>query len=462
MANKKLEELTKISSLTTGTKFYVVDSLNNSYHAVANQLATYLISNHDIVSGQNYMLFDGFGVVSENYNARLLLDYAALASVDWNGRILYDIAGKVSVDWLNRTIKDSSEQISIDYNGRELIKADGTASIEWENSETKDSLGNTSINWSDRVLFDSNGLDCLYWEDKWLQNDYGIAIDWKNQILKTGVFTTLNWGTRTLSGNWNAESLSIAGNQILYINPSTTVYRSGDQNISGIKTFLGTGRFYKIINSGIMENGQLCTGQGAYSHAEGYSNIAVGIYSHVEGINNNAFNAYSHAEGSSTRSVGDTSHSEGILSISSGNWSHVEGLSCVSLGDYSHAEGSSTRAHTNGSHSAGLGTIASGGTQNVVGNYNSVDSSALFIIGNGTSNSSRSNIFKALSSSIEVSGITNSESGRFHKTLYLPISTNAPSTSTSIGTQGQIATSGAFLFIATGTNQWGRIALSNF
>ena len=42
------------------------------------------------------------------------------------------------------------------------------------------------------------------------------------------------------------------------------------------------------------------------------------------------------------------------------------------------------------------------------------------------------------------------------------LSGNAPAISTSSGIKGQIAVSGIYLFVATGTNQWGKVALSPF
>ena len=60
-------------------------------------------------------------------------------------------------------------------------------------------------------------------------------------------------------------------------------------------------------------------------------------------------------------------------------------------GPYSHAEGLETHAHGSASHAGGEGTIAKGHAQTVIGMYNAVNDTYLFIIGNGLDNESRQN-----------------------------------------------------------------------
>jgi hypothetical protein len=68
------------------------------------------------------------------------------------------------------------------------------------------------------------------------------------------------------------------------------------------------------------------------------------------------------------------------------------------------AQGKGTSATGNYSHAEGLGTIASANYQHVTGKYNRTSSndSDLFIIGNGSSNASRSNILVVTTSSVNV------------------------------------------------------------
>ena len=161
---------------------------------------------------------------------------------------------------------------------------------------------------------------------------------------------------------------------------------------------------------------------GAYSHAEGCETIATGDYgSHSEGIQTIASGESSHAEGMITTASGDCSHTEGGGTTASGDYSHAEGDATTASGHYSHAEGDGTSASGMSSHTEGTGTTASGNyshagghsstasganafahgvglnagedNQVVFGTYNE-DSTAALVVGNGTSNSLRSNAFE--------------------------------------------------------------------
>lgn len=143
------------------------------------------------------------------------------------------------------------------------------------------------------------------------------------------------------------------------------------------------------------------------SHAEGSSTTASGRYSHAEGYVATASNSYSHAEGHTTTSSGEASHAEGYITTASGNYSHAEGGSTKALGNNSHAEGSNTTASGSYSHAEGNFAIASGNYSHAEGNYtkassknqhaqgkfNIEDASDVYadIIGNGSSNTNRSN-----------------------------------------------------------------------
>ena len=108
---------------------------------------------------------------------------------------------------------------------------------------------------------------------------------------------------------------------------------------------------------------------------------------------NTEIGAKSHAEGYWTTASGVYSHAEGERTTASGSDSHAEGGSTTASGAYSHAEGTSTTASGNHSHAEGYWTTASGDSQHIQGKYNVEDSQGKYahIVGNGTSNSSRSN-----------------------------------------------------------------------
>jgi hypothetical protein len=181
--------------------------------------------------------------------------------------------------------------------------------------------------------------------------------------------------------------------------------------------------------------GVLSTTQGTFSHAEGASTVTYGGGSHTEGLTTMTYisASYSHAEGWVTITSGSFSHTEGVQTITYTTGSHAEGYNTTASGLFSHAEGVQTTAYGSGSCASGFGTIASGSYQAVMGTYNSVDSSSLFIIGNGTTNALRSNVLLVTTASINPTGFI-----------------SPPSSSTVPALTGSMFYSGSKLFIYTG------------
>lgn len=108
---------------------------------------------------------------------------------------------------------------------------------------------------------------------------------------------------------------------------------------------------------------------------------------------NRAYGDYSHAEGSDTTAKGHYSHSEGISTSANGNISHAEGSGTQANGQYSHTEGYETIAESEASHAEGYRTQATTNSQHVQGRYNIKDTNNKYahIVGNGNSDSTRSN-----------------------------------------------------------------------
>jgi hypothetical protein len=97
--------------------------------------------------------------------------------------------------------------------------------------------------------------------------------------------------------------------------------------------------------------------------------------------------------------------SNGDGNIASGLYSHAEGQFTTATGEASHAEGQSTNAIGTYSHAEGLATIASGSYQHVQGQYNIISTAqSAFIVGNGTSLVSKSNLIFAAGSQVEITG----------------------------------------------------------
>lgn len=98
-------------------------------------------------------------------------------------------------------------------------------------------------------------------------------------------------------------------------------------------------------------------------------------------------------QGSNTTASANNSHAEGMNTTASGIESHAEGSNTTASGDESHAEGYGTKASGDYSHVEGFETIASGDKQHVQGIYNLSDTTSAHIVGNGTSDTERSNAY---------------------------------------------------------------------
>lgn len=93
---------------------------------------------------------------------------------------------------------------------------------------------------------------------------------------------------------------------------------------------------------------------------------------------------------SSTDGSGSTSTTN---NVEMGSQSHTEGNRTIALGNHAHAEGNKTKAFGEMSHSEGYETIAHSDYQHVQGKFNIEDADNKYadIIGNGTSDTNRSN-----------------------------------------------------------------------
>lgn len=153
-------------------------------------------------------------------------------------------------------------------------------------------------------------------------------------------------------------------------------------------------------------NGSVASGHAA--HAEGRDTQATGFCDHAEGQGTVASGSRSHAEGWNTKALGKRSHVEGYNNTVNGDNSHAEGYNNTVSGESSHAEGQNNTVSGNYSHAGGSGTVVSGyhsiahgdhlktgsAYQAIFGRYNTISSTALFQIGNGGSDNSRSNAFE--------------------------------------------------------------------
>lgn len=145
-------------------------------------------------------------------------------------------------------------------------------------------------------------------------------------------------------------------------------------------------------NVGAFAEGKQTKALGKYSHTEGLGTIA-GHTSHSEGNYTRATGDTAHSEGESTKATGNYTHAEGYETEAEGTYSHTEGYQTKTTGKYAHAEGGQTEANGSYSHSEGQGTKASSQSQHTQGQFNIEDTNNTYahIVGNGTSNTNRSN-----------------------------------------------------------------------
>ena len=158
---------------------------------------------------------------------------------------------------------------------------------------------------------------------------------------------------------------------------------------------------YSTTASGMRSHaeGQSTTASAQATHAEGYNSQATATAAHAEGYYTEATGKYSHAEGYMSKAEQQYAHAEGYYGTADGEASHAEGYSTWASGEASHAEGSTTTASGEYSHAEGFYVTAAGRCQHVQGKYNIIDEDAsgnplntyAHIVGNGTSNTKRSN-----------------------------------------------------------------------
>lgn len=141
------------------------------------------------------------------------------------------------------------------------------------------------------------------------------------------------------------------------------------------------------------------------SHAEGVGTYAKSSASHAEGYHNQSLASNSHTEGffNTVESTAWSGHAEGRENTVSGVASHAEGANTTASGECSHAEGKTNIASGKYSHVGGLGNTAANFAGTVIGQYAKLSSASAtkydstgeaFVVGNGTSDTNRSNAFE--------------------------------------------------------------------
>lgn len=223
---QRIEDLPKVSQLTTGALFYCSQS-GNSFNTnpldIINCISGMNIfntSNSTNSSGQNlYNLITGFSgelKTSVNWTNKNLNDNSKLLSTDWDGRILYDITGNPSISWNSRILNNSWIVSS-------AIKSnqDGNGSVDTNPRFLRDSTGNVSVSWSARSLIGN-----------WNTNGTGIATSSQINNLQTQINNISGGGGTALGGVTGVNG--ITGGINLTSQGNITITRNGQTlNISG-------------------------------------------------------------------------------------------------------------------------------------------------------------------------------------------------------------------------------------
>lgn len=181
--------------------------------------------------------------------------------------------------------------------------------------------------------------------------------------------------------------------------------KMGKENPTGTGAFSMNRKADTTVGDYSTTEGSNCEASAICSHAEGERTTASGSRSHAEGNATTASGNYSHSEGSGAKASGESSHAEGIGTVSSNTASHAEGYGTTASSPHSHAEGfqtfaKNTASHAEGycteaygkySHTGGNKTVAWYQSQTAIGEYNENKEGNLFEVGNGTSDTDRSN-----------------------------------------------------------------------
>lgn len=281
-----------------------------------------------------------------------------------------------------------------------------------------DSSGNTEYNrykynsnastWEFEYALNNSSFTAAEWStiqsgltaaDKTKYDGYEAIINSKPGLIESSggeIFNTYSGDSKNSAyDRAHAEGLNTSASGLASHSEGVSTTASGDQSHAEGKNTTASGFASHT-------EGENTNATGPYSHAEGYNTTAEGRGTHAEGMNTKAIGMSSHAEGSGTTASNSHSHSEGAGTTASGFGSHAEGVGTVASNSQAHAEGQNSKALGVCSHAEGNGTTAQGQSQHAEGEYNTVDNSVsssnprgtfAHIIGNGTSDSNRSNAY---------------------------------------------------------------------
>ena len=410
-------------------------------------------------TGRN-ILMNALGIlIRDALQYRTVVHDEGLTVYDGQGNAATNVVANILRDLITLGYADESHA-EIDYHSLQLIDKEG--STYFHVSDLRDTTGYASIT---ETFIGDGSTRTFSLSLTASSTDYTVTVD--------GVEVT----SGVTKGSYRIDFSTAPAAESEIVVTYTTA-----SNLAKAYT-LGTRLSGSRIGGMSVAEGNRATASGSFSHAEGYSTTASGTNSHAEGSDTTASSSSSHAEGRGTAASGNSSHAEGFNTAASGHYSHAEGIGTIASGNSSHAEGgfnttaSGTDSHAEGSgttasgtdsHAEGSGTtasgfcshaqnsntIASGTFQTALGKYNVEDANDTYavIVGNGTSNTARSNALTVdWSGNVTTAGDVSATGGTFTGTVSADSATLAnPLPKASGGTghtrglhwQGQGSTSG--------------------
>ena len=283
--------------------------------------------------------------------------------------------------------EEANANLHLTFNNLSMVDKDGTKFFEV--GDNRNAEGVATIKHTAMVSVGSTGSATVTVNS----NISSIVSVYADSVQLSSSRYSFNNKTVTINGLTANSQTSI---EITYTTKNSSLYLTfGNRDSSGNIGNYSIAEGIDVIASGAYSHaeGQGTTASGAYSHAEGQGTTARGMYSHAEGRYTTARGMYSHAEGRYTTASEDESHTEGYNTTASGYASHAEGYYTDANEWASHAEGDGTTASAKGTHAGGLGTVADGEYMTAIGKHNTENSGKAFVVGNGASNTNRSDAF---------------------------------------------------------------------
>ena len=255
----------------------------------------------------------------------------------------------------------------------------------------------------------------------------GVRMMWipSKRAFRAGMVTGTQWdndslGAYSVAFGYNTKALSnysaAFGNATSATGNTSTAI--GHNTLASGSYSLATGHSTEATGNYSSAFGYSSTAEGIYSFATGYANISSGDYSFTTGNSNEATSDYGFAlgnnnlacgqaafsSGSSTEASGGNSASFGYLTTASGSNSSAFGYSSTASGNQTAAFGYSTTASGTNSSAFGYNSTSLSYASLVIGRYNVLGGMSdswvtidpLFVAGNGTGTSTRSNAFTIL------------------------------------------------------------------